>query len=113
MAKTIQSGLKAMRPEMEKILAKGYVRLSQKIKKSPLSGKKICFTGELKGISRTEASAMVREGGGLVKNSVTADLDYLVTDDPSSGSSKNRKAKELGIAIISGPEFLAIAHSES
>ncbi|TXT47179.1 MAG: ligA [Spirochaetes bacterium] len=113
MAITIQNGLKAIRPEMEKVLAKGYVRLRRAISKSPLAGKKICFTGELNGMSRAEASALARKGGGVVKNSVTTDLDYLVTDDSSTGSSKNKKAKELGIPILTGPEFLAIARSES
>ena len=35
-------------------------------------------------------------------------LSYLVTNDPGSGSSKNKKAKELGVKIIDEKEFLAL-----
>ena len=47
----------------------------------------------------------VVEQGGTVKSSVSADLSYLVTNDPASGSDKNRKAKKFGVKIISEDEF--------
>lgn len=109
LAQAITQGLAVLRPEMEKVLERGYVRLKRQEGDSPLRGKKFCFTGELAGLSRSQAAAIVKEAGGVVKGSVSADLDFLVTDDPASGSSKNLKAKELGISILSGPEFLAMA----
>jgi BRCT domain type II-containing protein len=39
---------------------------------------------------------------------VVKDLSFLVTNDPESGSGKNKKARELGIAIIDEAAFLAI-----
>ena len=42
----------------------------------------------------------------VLKTSVTAGLDYLVTNDTESGSSKNRKAKQYGTQIINEDEFL-------
>jgi DNA ligase (NAD+) len=35
-------------------------------------------------------------------------LSYLVTNDPASGSSKNKKARELGIPVIDEEQFLAL-----
>ena len=51
---------------------------------------------------------MVKKLGGTCKSSVTKDLSYLVTNDTSSGSSKNVKAAKLGIPIINEEEFLAM-----
>lgn len=108
LAQAITQGLAVLRPEMEKVLERGYVRLKRQEGDSPLRGKKFCFTGELAGLTRSQAAAIVKDAGGVVKSAVSADLDFLVTDDPSSGSSKNLKAKELGVKILSGPEFLAM-----
>jgi DNA ligase (NAD+) len=46
--------------------------------------------------------------GYEVKSSVAKGLTYLVTNDPKSGSSKNTKARQLGIKIITEKEFLAL-----
>jgi len=51
---------------------------------------------------------MVKAAGGSVKSSVVKGLDYLVTNDTSSGSSKNLKAAKLGIPVIDEKEFLAM-----
>lgn len=66
----------------------------------------ICFTGALNSMTRTEASRRARDAGFEVKNSVSAGLDYLVTNNPNSGSSKNRKAAQYGTRIITEEEFL-------
>ena len=69
-----------------------------------LTGKSFCFTGKLETMKRPEAEAKVKALGGEIK-SVTRGLTYLVTNDTESGSSKNKKAKELGISIINEQEF--------
>jgi DNA ligase (NAD+) len=74
----------------------------------PLAGKSFCFTGELASIKRADAARMVKESGGRVLPSVTRDLDYLVTNDPGSGSDKNKKAAALGVPILDEAGFLAI-----
>ena len=73
-----------------------------------LKGLSFCFTGEMKTMKRQDAEKIVKEKGGAVKSSVTKDLSYLVTNDTESGSSKNVKAKTLGIQIINEEEFLKL-----
>lgn len=55
--------------------------------------------------NRDAFKAYVESAGGKVTGSVSAKTDYLVNNDVASTSSKNRKAKELGIPIISEDEF--------
>lgn len=67
----------------------------------------VCFTGTLNTMSRNEATKLAESNGYIIKG-VTKDLTYLVTNNADSGSSKARKAKELGIKVISENEFLDI-----
>ena len=57
--------------------------------------------------NRDEFKAYVEAGGGKVTGSVTSKTDYLVNNDARSSSSKKRKAKELGIPIITEDEFVS------
>ena len=75
-----------------------------------LSGLSFCFTGELHSLKRNDAASLVKENGGTVKSSVVKGLSYLVTNDTSSGSSKNVKALSLGIPVINEEEFLRLVH---
>ena len=59
-------------------------------------------------MKRADAQNLVKENGGAVKSSVVKGLSYLVTNDTSSGSSKNRKAAELGIPVINEQQFLEL-----
>ena len=59
-------------------------------------------------MKRSEAQELVKSKGGTVKSSVVKGLSYLVTNDTSSGSSKNKKAAQLGIPVISEKEFTAL-----
>ena len=79
-------------------------------KMSKIAGKSFCFTGKACR-PRNELEQIVVENGGTFKTSVTKGLDYLVTDDQNSGSSKNKKAAELGIPVISSVDFLMMAAS--
>ncbi len=74
-----------------------------------LKGKVFVITGSLKHFSnRSELKELIEQKGGKVTGSVTGKTDYLINNDTSSGSSKNKKAKELGVAIISEEEFLTL-----
>lgn len=71
-----------------------------------LEGKVFVITGSLEHYtSRKELKAEIEAEGGRVSGSVSAKTDYLITNDPGSGSSKNRAARELGIEIITEDEI--------
>jgi DNA ligase (NAD+) len=112
-AKALYNGLRVVEADMRELVDKGFVRIrapsaAVSAEKIPVAGKNFCFTGELVAMKRSEAEKLVRDSGGFVKTSVTKDLDYLVTNDPSSGSEKNRRAQELSISIIDEAQFLAM-----
>lgn len=66
-----------------------------------LSGLTFVITGSLKNFENREAlKAEIEKAGGKVAGSVSSKTDYLINNDTLSGSSKNKKAKELGIPII-------------
>lgn len=56
--------------------------------------------------NRKEVKEEIEKRGGKVTGSVTSKTNYLINNDTQSSSSKNRKAKELGIAIISEEDLL-------
>lgn len=72
----------------------------------PLIGKSYCFTGSLNTMTRPDAQKRVEELGGKAASGISKTLTYLVTNDTESGSSKNQKAKLLGVKIIDEKEFL-------
>jgi DNA ligase (NAD+) len=109
-AKTIAEGLIASADEMDAVLANGFISIAAPPAEGelPLKGVSFCFTGELTVMKRNAAEEKVKLLGGMVKGSVVKDLSYLVTNDPESGSSKNKKAQSLGVPIIDETAFLAI-----
>jgi DNA ligase (NAD+) len=56
--------------------------------------------------NRKEVKEKVEELGGKVTGSVTSKTNYLINNDVNSSSSKNKKAKELGIPIITEEQFI-------
>ena len=58
--------------------------------------------------NRAEVKEEIENRGGKVTGSVTSKTNYLINNDVESTSSKNKKARELGIPIISEEEFLAM-----
>ena len=106
-AKTIVEGLSENAAEMRKLVNEGIITI-QSAAKGKLSGMSFCFTGELVTMKRLDAEQLVKQNGGSCKSSVTKDLTYLVTNDTTSGSSKNVKAASLGIPVITEEQFLAL-----
>ena len=114
-ARTIVLGLAECTAEMEQVLAAGIISIAPppSADKVPLKGLSFCFTGELTTMKRNQAEEKVKALGGSVKSTVVKDLSYLVTNDPESGSSKNKKALELGVKIIGEESFLALLEGKS
>ena len=72
-----------------------------------LAGKTFVITGSLEHFeNRDAAKARIEELGGKTAGSVSSKTDYLINNDINSGSGKNKKAKELGVPIITEEEFL-------
>ncbi len=107
LAKNFIDGIKENLAEMKNLLENKIIELSLP-SAGTLTGKSFCFTGELLTLKRSDAQSLVKENGGSVKSSVVKGLSYLVTNDSSSGSSKNLKAAQLGIPVINEKEFLAL-----
>ena len=63
--------------------------------------------------SRKKLQAFIEARGGKATSSVTAKTTYLINNDVTSNSSKNKKAKELGIPIISEQDFLNMMGGEN
>ncbi len=73
---------------------------------SPISGKTFCITGSLIYFaSRNELKDLIEGKGGKVTGSVTSKTTCLINNDITSNSSKNKKAKELNIPIITEEDF--------
>ncbi len=107
MAHTIKEGLTENAEEMQSLVNSGVISLLSAVD-GKLSGKSFCFTGELTTMKRADAEQLVKKNGGSIKSSVTKDLSYLVTNDTTSGSSKNQKAAKLGIPVINEKDFLEL-----
>ena len=61
--------------------------------------------------NRSEAKELIESLGGKVTGSVTKKTNYLINNDIQSNSSKNKKARELGIPILSEEDFRKLAGS--
>ena len=81
-------------------------------KKTSIKGS-ICVTGSLKFGSRNKFLEFALEHGYESKAGVSKGLTYLVNNDINSNSSKNRKAKELGIKILSEDDFMKIVEGNT
>jgi len=68
------------------------------------SEKTFVLTGELKSITRSDASEKIREIGGEISSSVSKNTDYVIVGE--NPGSKHEKAKELGVKILNEKEFL-------
>ena len=77
------------------------------------AGVNFVITGSVEHFAnRAEVKEEIEKRGGKVTGSVTSKTNYLINNDVNSTSSKNRKARELGIPIISEEEFLKILEGQ-
>lgn len=71
-----------------------------------LLGRTFCITGSLSSGSRSKVESAIKEAGGQVTSSVTSRTTHLVCNDTSSASSKVKKARSLGIPLITEEQLL-------
>ena len=73
------------------------------------AGMNFVITGSLEHFkNRKELQELIERRGGKVTGSVTSKTNYLINNDVASSSSKNKKARELGVPILSEEEFLKL-----
>ena len=74
-----------------------------------VAGMNFVITGSLEHFkNRKELQELIERRGGKVTGSVTSKTNYLINNDVASSSSKNKKARELGVPILSEEEFLKL-----
>lgn len=97
---------------IEKLLKAGVeiARVEKPSATSPVSGKTVVFTGELKSMTRGEAQRLVEELGGKASSSVSRKTDFVVAG-PGAGS-KLEQARKLGVKIIDEDEFLKLVNKK-
>lgn len=91
-----------------KLLEEVEIPLKEKEEQNQIfEGKNFVITGSVNHFAnRREVKELIESRGGKVTGSVTSKTDYLINNDIQSTSSKNKKARDLGIPIISENHFL-------
>ena len=82
-------------------------------KEQIFTGMNFVITGSLEHFSnRSEAKNLIESLGGKVTGSVTGKTTYLINNDTASNSLKNKKARELGVPILSEEDFIKLTQAE-
>lgn len=108
LSQKLSKGLEVNKADMEETIK--HIRIiKQELAVGSLTGKSFCFTGAME-YKRKDLQDMVTAQGGTNLDSVTKNLTYLVIADPNSTSGKAKKARELGITLISPEQFLEMVN---
>ena len=92
---------------LDHLLKELYIEEVEEEEEQTLSGKVFVVTGSLIHFaSRNELKEEIEKRGGKVTGSVTGKTDCLINNDITSTSGKNKKAKELGVKILSEEDFM-------
>lgn len=82
----------------------------QNVSNDQINGKTFVITGSLEHFENRDALKLkIEELGGKATGSVSKNTNYLINNDALSSSSKNKKAKELGVEIITEEQFMEMA----
>ena len=108
LSQKLSKGLEVNKADMEETIK--HIRIiKQESAVGSLTGKSFCFTGAME-YKRKDLQTMVTAHGGTNLDSVTKNLAYLVIADPNSTSGKAKKARDLGITLISPEQFLEMVN---
>lgn len=96
--------------KLDHLLSHLTLRREEKSKEQILQNLNFVITGSMEHFAnRSQVKELIESLGGKVTGSVTSKTSYLINNDTASGSSKNKKARELGIPILSEEDFLKLA----
>ncbi|MBF1268305.1 MAG: NAD-dependent DNA ligase LigA [Oribacterium parvum] len=96
-----------------KLLSILHLHKEERAENAFLSGKVFVITGSLVHFqNRKELEEEIRKAGASTASSVSKNTSYLINNDKNSTSSKNKKAQELGIPILSEEDFLRLLRGE-
>lgn len=96
-----------------KLLSILHLHKEERAENAALSGKVFVITGSLVHFqNRKELEEEIRKAGASTASSVSKNTSYLINNDKNSTSSKNKKAQELGIPILSEEDFLKLLQGE-
>lgn len=85
----------------------GFTFKKDEVKESSITGKNFVVTGSVNIFkNRKELQKKIEDLGGKVVGSVSKTTNYLINNDVNSTSSKNKKAKDLGVPIITEEQFI-------
>lgn len=94
---------------VERLVGELHFVVEESNEEKTLDGVTFVITGSVEHFAnRNEVKDVIEKRGGKVTGSVTSKTNYLINNDNMSNSSKNKKAKELGIPIITEEEFIAM-----
>ena len=95
--------------KLEHLLSHLHLKKEEKAGEQIFAGMNFVVTGSVERFAnRGELKEYIESFGGKVTGSVTGKTNYLINNDTASTSSKNKKARELGIPILSEEEFLSL-----
>lgn len=104
---------KEKRTRYENLLKEVHLQKEERQEQQSFAGINFVITGSVTHFkNRNEIKEEIEKRGGKVTGSVTSKTNYLINNDTESTSSKNRKAKELGIPILSEEDFLNMLKNE-
>lgn len=104
---------KEKRTRYENLLKEVHLQKEERQEQQSFAGINFVITGSVTHFkNRNEIKEEIEKRGGKVTGSVTSKTNYLINNDTESTSSKNRKAKELGIPILSEEDFLDMLKNE-
>lgn len=88
------------------------VHREERSQEQVFAGLTFVITGSVEQFAnRSEVKAFIEARGGKVTGTVTKKTSYLINNDTASASAKNKKARELGIPILSETDFLKLAEA--
>ncbi|MGN0496797.1 MAG: NAD-dependent DNA ligase LigA [Lachnospiraceae bacterium] len=98
---------------VDALLKEIHFEMEEQAKESAITGKTFVITGSVNHFAnRDELKEYIEKHGGKVTGSVSKNTDYLINNDVTSESSKNKKARQLSVPILSEEDFLNLTKDE-